>query len=148
MAKYTNRYKDQIIFNDISESQVEMSGFNNQWCRFGWENDYTEAYDYYMQICNSSKEPDFDLLIDDPKENSTRVMTLDEFIDALKNNEKFYPYYKMVKSDKNKYYMVDPSGGPYISLGSDLRLFFKDGKKRIVNHIEPLHDKIIFTVSN
>lgn len=147
MSIYKNRYNDLIEFKEISDDKVEMTGFNNEWCRFGYENDYTDAYKFYLKTCNSLEEPDFNLLIDDPSVNKTRVMTLEEFIDSLQNNESYYHFYKHVKSNKNKYYMIDPSGGPYITLGTDLQLFFKDGKKRIVNNIQPIENKIIFTFS-
>lgn len=148
MATYTNRYKDKIIFTEISEDTVEMTGFNNEWCRYGYENDYSEAYEKYVETCNLLKEPDYNYLIDDPSSNKVRVMTLIEFIEALKNNESYYHFHKLVKSNKSKYDMVDPSGGPYINLGTDLKFFFKDGKTRIVKNIEPKNEKIIFTVSN
>lgn len=148
MSTYKNRYNDSIVFNEVSDDKVEMTGFNHEWCRFGYENDYSDAYKLYLDTCNSLEEPDFNLLIDDPSINSTRVMTLEEFIDSLKHNESYSHFYKYVKSNKNKYHMVDPSGGPYICLGSDLQYFFKDGKKRIVKNIEPTQNKIIFTISN
>lgn len=147
MATYKNRYKDEIIFVEISENKIQMTGYNNEWCRFGWENDYTDAYKKYIETCNSFQEPNMNFLIDDSSTNCVRPLNNDEFIEALKFNEQFYIFYKFVKSDKSKYYMVDPSGGPYITIGSDLQMFFKDGKKRIVQHIEPLDDQVIFTIS-
>lgn len=148
MATYKNRYKDEIIFTETSDTEIEMSGFNPEWCRYGYENDYTDAYNKYLDFCKTLEEPDLNYLIDDPSSNQVRSMTEIEFIEALKNNEQYYNFYKLVKSDKSKYYMVDPSGGPYISLGFNLGIFFKDGKKRIVKNIEPKSEKIIFTVSN
>lgn len=40
--------------------------------------------------------------------------------------------------------MVDPSGGPYITVGSDLQPFFKDGKKRIIDKIKMDKEQVIF----
>lgn len=40
--------------------------------------------------------------------------------------------------------MVDPSGGPYISLGDNLKSFFNDEKDRIVKAIKIHSDKVIF----
>jgi len=37
--------------------------------------------------------------------------------------------------------MVDPSGGPYITLDTDLDFFFQDGLSRIVTAIYFLHDE-------
>ncbi len=40
--------------------------------------------------------------------------------------------------------MVDPSGGPYIEVGSDLQSFFRDGKKRIIDKIKMDKEQVIF----
>jgi hypothetical protein len=40
--------------------------------------------------------------------------------------------------------MVDPSGGPYITVGSDLQSFFRDGKERIIDKIKLDKGKVIF----
>ena len=42
--------------------------------------------------------------------------------------------------------MVDPSGGPYLAIGSDLSLFFEDKKPRIVEAIKIFSDKVEFTI--
>lgn len=148
MATYRNRYNDEIIFTEISEGKIEMTGFNNEWCRYGFENDYSVAYQKYLEMCNSLEEPDLTYLIDDPSINQVRPMKQNEFIEALKNNEQYYNYYKLVKSDETKYSMIDPSGGPYIDLGFNLEKFFGDGKSRIVKKIEldSKFKKIIFTI--
>lgn len=38
-----------------------------------------QRYRNYLKRCSKLKEPDFDLLIDDPHTQSVRVMTFDEF---------------------------------------------------------------------
>lgn len=40
--------------------------------------------------------------------------------------------------DPSEVNMVDPSGGPYIEIGTNLRHFFRDGKDRFVEAIEIL----------
>jgi hypothetical protein len=50
------------------------------------------------------------------------------------------------KDDPNVIDMVDPSGGPYITIGSDLCLFFEDKKSRIVKAIDISSDVIKFTI--
>lgn len=40
--------------------------------------------------------------------------------------------------DPSEVNMVDPSGGPYIEIGTNLRHIFKDGKDRFVEAIEIL----------
>lgn len=50
------------------------------------------------------------------------------------------------ESDWNTINMVDPSGGPYIALGSDLGLFYGDGIKRIVEGISINELSVIFKI--
>jgi hypothetical protein len=101
---YENRYHDKIVFQQVSENTWHMSGFNPTWCRYGWPNDYSIAYGAY---CTDEDDP----------------ITLEEF---KKEVHKWYGddkspiaerYGQMVKSDKSKIDMFDPSGGPYITVG-------------------------------
>lgn len=147
-APYKNRYGDIITFVETDENTVEMSGYNPQWIRGSWANDYSDAYGLYLNQCNTLEEPDYDYLIEDNDENRLRPMTYQEFANTIHSNEKYQHYLSLIKSDKTRYEMVDPSGGPYISVGSDLNEFFGDDKKRIVEDIQFKQDKIIFTISN
>lgn len=145
---YKNRYGDIITFVETGENTVEMSGYNPQWIRGSWANDYSDAYNLYMNQCNALVEPDYDYLIEDVNENTVRPMTYQEFATIIYSDKKYHHYLKLVKSDKNRYEMIDPSGGPYISVGSDLSEFFGDDKKRIVEEIQFHQTKIIFIISN
>lgn len=125
---YTNRYGDEIKFTELSETEVEMSGYNSEWLRVGWANDYSEAYEVYLNSVNY-------------------YTSYEEFIHKVENNEEYRPYLKYVKPDKSTYNMVDPSGGPYIALGMDIGRYFNDGVKRIIKNIQFNKDnKIIFTI--
>lgn len=127
-ATYINRYGDEIKFIELSETEVEMSGYNSEWLRVGWANDYSEAYEVYLNSVNY-------------------YISYEEFIHKVENNEEYRPYLKYAKSDKNTYSMVDPSGGPYIALGMDIGRYFEDGVKRIIKTIQFNKDnKIIFTI--
>lgn len=42
--------------------------------------------------------------------------------------------------------MVDPSGGPYITIGSDLGLFYGDGIKRVVKSITINPLNVVFKI--
>lgn len=56
-------------------------------------------------------------------------------------------YFRVGYGDDNKTInMVDPSGGPYITKGSNLNLFFEDGVDRIVELIDFEKGKIIFKI--
>jgi len=48
-----------------------------------------DAYKNYCKIAGSVKEPDYDIHIDDPNQNCTRLMTQEEFINKIKTDDKF-----------------------------------------------------------
>jgi len=110
---YKNRYNDIYTFTPDADNNILWQG-NFEWCRFGMPNDYTRAYEAY---CADVKKP----------------MSLKAFKKAVhewddETNKHYYPeYVRMVDSLKNKIDMIDPSGGPYISVGMSLDSFgFKD----------------------
>ncbi len=145
---YYNRYGDNIIFNTVDENEIHMSGYNPEWLRIGYENDYSKAYDAYRHHCNELTEPDNLLLVEDVSANKLREMTLHEFKEALHsenpgNRNPFSEYRKLVHST-DKIHMVDPSGGPYIAKNTNLGLYFNDKKQRIVDTIEVQENKVIF----
>jgi len=51
-----------------------------------WDGD---AYKNYCKIVNSVEEPDYEIHVDDPDENCTRVMTMEEFINKIKTDDEF-----------------------------------------------------------
>lgn len=150
---YSNRYGDNIVFEQTGPSEITMSGYS-QWYRAGWANDYSDAYEVYENLCRASDHPDKDLFIDDPASNSTRKMSYQEFADhmiSIFHNEKapLHPLVEYIKSDKNTIDMFDPSGGPYISLGMDVGRYF-DGKigKQIVEDIKILENRVVLTTKS
>ena len=48
-----------------------------------------DAYKNYCKIAGSVEEPDYDIHIDDPNQNCTRLMTKDEFINRIKTDDEF-----------------------------------------------------------
>lgn len=145
---YQNRYGDDITFTQVSDTEILMSGHNPEWLRAGWPNDYSDAYGIYLNQCRLLEEPDYDYLIDDPNTNTCRPMTYQEFANEVETNDHYRHYLKHSKSDKTRISMVDPSGGPYIELGTDIGRYFGDGKKRIVEEIEIEQEKIKLIISN
>lgn len=150
---YVNRYGDEIVFEQVELNKIEMSGYDDH-LRAGWPNDYSEAYEVYKDFCATLEEPDYDFLVDDPEASVIREMTLKEFevaiLDAFHvKQHPLYDFTQYIKSDKSRYDMVDPSGGPYIAVGMNIGRYF-DGKigKQIVEKIEFGHNKIIFTTKN
>lgn len=150
-ATYINRYGDTITFKEQSNNIVAMSGYDPTYVRVGWENDYSEAYEIYSMQCQALSEPDMDLLVDDG--NILREFTYPEFAyqvdEAMHNKNHFYNRYcKYVCTDFSRYKMFDPSGGPYISIGMNVGLYFDDKKPRIVQEINLLKTKTYLTVSH
>jgi hypothetical protein len=117
--KYENRYHDQIIFTQVAEDVWHMSGFNPNWARFGWANDYSVAYGAY---CMDEDDPM-------PLEQFEKEVT--KYYEPNKSTicEK---YGHMVTSDKSRIDMFDPSGGPCMTVGQ----YWKELGGKIAN-IEP-----------
>ena len=48
-----------------------------------------DAYKNYCKIAGSIEEPDYSIHVDDPKQNCTRLMTMEEFINNIKTDDEF-----------------------------------------------------------
>ena len=115
---YKNRYGDIFTFTLQEDGNVLWDG-NFKYCRFGMPNDYTKAYNQYV---NDNK-------------HVQSLMSFNQFKDVVheyddETHQYIYDkYVRMVESIKDKISMADPSGGPYISVGMPLSSFgFKDLK--------------------
>ena len=115
---YKNRYGDIFTFTLQEDGNVLWEG-NFKYCRFGMPNDYTKAYNQYV---NDNK-------------HVQSLMSFNQFKDVVheyddETHQYIYDkYVRMVESIKDKISMIDPSGGPYISVGMPLSSFgFKDLK--------------------
>lgn len=84
---YINRYGDEIIFNQVSDKEIHVTGYNPAYLRQGREGFNTD-----------------------------------------------------------KIIMVDPSGGPYMSVGTNLKNYFNDKTDRIISEININENKIIFII--
>jgi len=116
MKTFTNRYKDVYTFTLDLEGNILWEG-NFKYCRFGRPNDYTKSYKQYL----------------DDNCNNDKCLSLEEFKNLL--HETFHDQYNpmlkyamLIKSDTTKIDMVDPSGGPYITVGSDMGMFDEEFK--------------------
>ena len=115
---YKNRYGDIFTFTLQDDGNVLWEG-NFEYCRIGMPNDYTRAYKEYI----------------DDNCNSDHCMSLNQFKEEVhryddETHQYVYDRYnRMVESIKDEIDMIDPSGGPYISVGMPLSSFgFKDLK--------------------
>lgn len=109
---YKNRYNDIFTFTLQEDGNVMWEG-NFKYCRFGMPNDYTKAYKQYI---------DDNLHLD-------ILLTREQFEEEVhrwddeKNRYVYDKYVRMVESLKDKISMIDPSGGPYIAVGTPLDSF-------------------------
>lgn len=127
MVNYTNRYGDDHTFELLPNGNVKWTG-NFEWCRFGWPNVYKDAYAQYVADGGTDNINRFKELV---HEWDNQASAYTEF--AKK-------YMHLVYSDTESIDMVDPSGGPYISVGMPLDwidgLFKGKFVTQIINHPE------------
>ena len=115
---YSNRYKDKIRFEFIGDKTIKVSGFSPYY-RMGWPNVYDDAYETYMA---------------EHAKHGMDLVTFDEFkkvVHEYKDEElrkKMRPYAELVVSNPDVIDMFDPSGGPYLHAGQDMREFFAEFK--------------------
>ena len=135
-AIYNNRYRDKIVF-DHKGKTVTMTGYS-PYFRISWPNVYDKAYEAF---------------VNDHAKHGMELVDFEEFkkkVHEYKDEElrvKMRPYAELVYSDRDTIDMVDPSGGPYISRGMNLKEFFgKDYEDLIIKSIKTETDKIIFEI--
>lgn len=124
---YQNRYGDNIVFEKLDDKTVKMSGYNHEWIRCGYPNVYDDAYAAY---CKDIEEP----------------MSLEQFKEKIHNSkfELLKKYQSLVYSDTSTYNMVDPSGGPYLSVGTNLKYYFGVKENMVIKSITFDKNEIIF----
>ena len=68
----------------------------------------------------------------------------------MTDENKANPFFfmRMFPSDKGGFDAVDPSGGPYLAVDTDIRALFGDEKERIVKRICVYPDFVIFEIFN
>lgn len=125
-----NRYNDVIRF-EKEDNTVKMTGMFEMGMRYGFANDYDTAYIVYM---TNDSEKD-------------KGLTREEFDRKMEVEYDFFNRYsKHVKSKDDVIEFVDPSGGPYIALGSNLAYYFQCEDNMIVNKIDVNEKEIIFSI--
>jgi hypothetical protein len=123
MKTHKNRYGDIFTFVEDDNGDILWEG-NFEYGRVGYPNDYTKAYNAYVA--------------------DGGLLSLNEFQDGVhewdEENQRYvlgFKYASMVESLKYKIDMVDPSGGPYISVGMFLDYYgYKDYKVKDIEKIK------------
>ena len=111
MTQYKNRYGDIYTFELDENKNIVWKG-DFKWCRFGWPNVYKEAYESY---CKDGG----DMHIEWFKEEVHRsIYVNDKYVGPCEVAGK---YQKLIYSDKDTINMVDPSGGPFLNSGMDMK---------------------------
>lgn len=123
--EYTNRYGDKFTFEKTDDGHVLWKG-NFEYCRIGMPNDYTEAYNQYLHDNKHVQD----------------LMSFNQFKDAVHEYDDethkyiYDKYIKLIKSIPDKISMVDPSGGPYLAEGMNLKLLDKSYNRMIIKEFE------------
>jgi len=139
---YKNRYRDEITFEHKGNT-VEMLG--GQYFRYGWPNVYDRAYEKYVESALIDAGLEGSQILTQEEFEKVLFVTKDE--DKYESNALYRLFGRYIYSDTDTIDMVDPSGGPYISLGDNLKMFFeKDYRDLIITEIKLDKDKVTFTI--
>lgn len=104
----TNRYGDEFVFTLLEDGNIQWDG-KFEYSRFGFPNDYTDAYRAYTTNGGLMGLKEF-------KEEVHRSI-YDENDNYVGPSDIMRVYGPMVKSKTDVIDMVDPSGGPYLKEG-------------------------------
>lgn len=139
---YHNRTGDNIVFEKLDENSIKMSGYNSDWIRFSIdEQNLSEAYSQYLKDLSVMEEPDTDILYEDINTSSLRGFTPEEFKSTIYHNS-FSKYRQYIG-----YNMFDPSGGPYITVGTNIKWYFEQKEPdMIVESISIKEDHVILKI--
>jgi hypothetical protein len=142
-AIYHNRYKDKITF-DHKGKTVTMSGYN-PYFRYGFPNVYDKAYEKYLESAHVDAKLESDQILTQEEFEKVLFVTKDE--DAYESNALCKLFGKYIYSDKDTIDMVDPSGGPYLTVGMNLKEFFgRDYEDLIIRSIKIGKSKTTFKI--
>jgi hypothetical protein len=112
VSVYFNRYKDKITFEHIDDEVIMKGG---SWFRYGLSNDYSVAYKAYVEDGGTEPIEVFEKLVH-------------QYDDEAKSYTELAKKYQLLVFSSDEISMVDPSGGPYISLGNNLKEFWPKGE--------------------
>lgn len=126
---YKNRYEDEYVFTEDKDGNVLWEGSFN-FCRFLCPNVYTEAYEKYKSDGGDISLKDFEVEV--------HRVVLDENGKYKEMSPISKKYGHMVYSDINDISMIDPSGGPYISIDTDLKYIDKIFENKIVKGFQKI----------
>ena len=142
-AVYHNRYNDKITF-DHKGKTVTMTGYS-PFFRYGWPNKYDKAYSRYLASAYIDAKLEYDQML--TQEEFEKALYVDKDETGWHNNALYKLFGKYIYSDKDTIDMVDPSGGPYLTRGANLKQFFgRDYQDLIIESIEIKKKSIKFKI--
>lgn len=110
--EYKNRYGDVFTFEQLENGNIQWSG-NFEYHRVGMPNDYSLAWEVFQEEYGGLSYEDF----------KKSVHAYDE----EKKQFVFPDLVPLITSKTDVINMVDPSGGPYITEGMDMKMFGLEG---------------------
>jgi len=109
-----NRYNDEFTFTELEDGNIQWSG-DFQYCRCGFPNDYSKAYEkYFEDECNPPHDHTLSLT---EFKNEVHRQVYDEEGTWVGPCPVAKKYQDLVESNRDIIDMVDPSGGPYMKAG-------------------------------
>ena len=126
-VEYKNRYGDVHTFTKTEDGNILWEG-NFEYSRRGWPNVYTEAYAHYVLDGG-----DMDL---ETFKKEVHEAVYDENRNYVGMSETSQKYGKLVYSDTSIIEFIDPSGGPFISVETDMGRFDKELEGMIIEKLE------------
>jgi hypothetical protein len=128
---FVNRYGDIYNFIPMPNGKVLWEG-NFKYCRFGYPNDYSKAYDEYWHDENPEVEP---LSIED------FIKKVHEFDENINQFTPFSKKYRgFITTNTSFIDMIDPSGGPYLTTGMDFGIIDKQWKGKVISEFKVVGD--------
>ena len=124
---YKNRYGDIYTFTPTGDGNILWEGSFSH-TRFAWPNDYTDAYNAYLEQGGTMPLNEFKKKVHEWDEVKKEFVMGKDLI-------------KLIKSDISKLDMVDPPGGPYICTGMELN-------KKIIMGIKPQEDGYLLVLGD
>lgn len=119
MKEYVNRYGDKFTFEMNKRGNIDWKG-SFEHVRIGYPNVYKIAYQQFRKDGGQLNQHEF--------EEKVHEQIYDQDGNWLRKGPITEDYGPMVFSDTDSINMVDPSGGPYIAEGMDMKLFGMKGK--------------------
>ena len=125
IVEYYNRYNDCYTFT-LEENEIKFEG-SFKWLRTSYPNVYTHAYEAYCKDVPVGQRLSLE-------EFESEVHSYDP--DTFEAGKIAKKYASLIYSDTTKLAMVDPSGGPYIEVGMNMKHISKSFEGLIVKEIK------------